>query len=230
MRSSTRARAWPTRADSTDREVAEVRGNIDRLRLLPTSLLFPALERAVRDAAETLGKQVGFQTSGREQRLESHVLSALGEALSHLVRNAVAHGIESPQDRLARGKPACGEVSLKIERHADRILFTCSDDGCRDRRRRGSPRRRRARNSVQPQARRNSRPRSALELIFSPGVTTSASLNEVAGRGIGLEVVREVASRFKGRVGVRTELGSRHQRRDRSAGVALVGQGDPAGR
>ena len=119
------------RADSTDREVAEVRGNIDRLRLLPTSLLFPALERAVRDAAEMLGKQVVFHTSGREQRLESHVLSALGEALSHLVRNAVAHGIESPQDRLARGKPACGEVSLKIERRADRILFTCSDDGCR---------------------------------------------------------------------------------------------------
>ena len=89
------------RADSTDREVAEVRGNIDRLRLLPTSLLFPALERAVRDAADTLGKQVVFNTSGREQRLESHVLSALGEALSHLVRNAVAHGIESPQDRLA---------------------------------------------------------------------------------------------------------------------------------
>src|SRR5208282_2317242 len=59
-----------TRADGTDREVAEVRGNIDRLRLLPTSLLLPALERAVRDAAETLGKQVSFQTSGREQRLE----------------------------------------------------------------------------------------------------------------------------------------------------------------
>jgi two-component system chemotaxis sensor kinase CheA len=71
-----------TRADSTDREVAEVRGNIDRLRLLPTSLLFPSLERAVRDAAEMLGKQVAFETSGREQRLESHVLTALGEALS----------------------------------------------------------------------------------------------------------------------------------------------------
>ena len=69
------------RADSTDREVAEVRGNIDRLRLLPTSLLLPALERAVRDAADALGKQVVFNTLGREQRLESHVLSALGEAL-----------------------------------------------------------------------------------------------------------------------------------------------------
>ena len=94
-----------TRADSTDREIAEVRGNIDRLRLLPASLLFPTLERAVRDAAETLGKQVSFVTSTGEQRLESHVLSALGEALLHLVRNAVAHGIESTQVRLERGKP-----------------------------------------------------------------------------------------------------------------------------
>src|SRR5579862_4394632 len=194
------------RAESTDREVAEVRGNIDRLRLLPTSLLFPALERAVRDAAEMLGKQVVFHTSGREQRLESHLLSALGEALSHLVRNAVAHGIEAPQVRLTGGKPACGEVILKIERHAERILFTCSDDGAGievDAVRRAAVERG-IMSAAGAAALSNA---DALELIFSPGVTTSPSLNEVAGRGIGLEVVREVAGRFKGRVGVRTELG-----------------------
>ena len=194
------------RADSTDREIAEVRGNLDRLRLLPTSLLFPALERAVRDAAETLGRQVVFHTSGREQRLESHVLSAIGEALAHLVRNAVAHGIESPQDRVGRGKPACGEVKLKIARHADRILFTCSDDGCGidvDAVLRAAV----DRKVISAASAAALSPADALELIFSPGVTTSASLNEVAGRGIGLEVVREVAGRFKGRVGVRTEAG-----------------------
>jgi two-component system chemotaxis sensor kinase CheA len=194
------------RADSTEREVAEVRGNIDRLRLLPTSLLFPALERAVRDAAEMLGKQVVFHTSGREQRLESHVLSAIGEALAHLVRNAVAHGIESPRDRLACGKPTCGEVRLKIERRADRILFTCSDDGCGidvDAVRRAAV----DRKVVSAASAAALSPADALDLIFSPGVTTSASLNEVAGRGIGLEVVREVAGRFKGRVGVRTDVG-----------------------
>ena len=194
------------RADSTDREVAEVRGNIDRLRLLPTGLLYPPLERAVRDAAEVLGKHAAFTTSGREQRLESHMLSALGEALSHLVRNAVAHGIESPADRLARGKPSFGDVRLKVERHADRIIFTCSDDGA----------------GIDVDAVRNAAVshgvlsaasaselsvEHALELIFCPGVTTSTSLSEVAGRGIGLEVVREVADRFKGRVSVRTEAG-----------------------
>ena len=195
-----------TRADSTDREIAEVRGNIDRLRLLPTSLLFPALERAVRDAAETLGRQVVFHTSGRDQRLESHVLSAIGEALAHLVRNAVAHGIESPPDRVARGKPACGEVKLKIARHADRILFTCADDGAGidlDAVRRAAV----ARNVISAASAAVLSPAAALDLIFSPGVTTSPSLNEVAGRGIGLEVVREVASRFKGRVSVRTDAG-----------------------
>ena len=193
------------RADSTEREVAEVRGNIDRLRLLPTGLLFPTLERAVRDAAEMLGKQVVFHTFGREQRLESHVLSAIGEALAHLVRNAVAHGIESPQERLARGKPACGEVSLKIERRADRILFSCSDDGGGidvDAVRRAAV----ERGVVTTDAAAALSEADALELIFSPGVTTSASLNEVAGRGIGLEVVREVANRFKGRVGVITDV------------------------
>jgi two-component system chemotaxis sensor kinase CheA len=195
-----------TRADSTDREVAEVRGNIDRLRLLPTSLLYPPLERAVRDAAEMLGKQVTFNTSGREQRLESHVLSALGEALAHLVRNAVAHGIESPPERLARSKPECGEVRLKIERHTDRIVFTCTDDGAGiavDAVRRAAV----SRGVLSAASAAELSVEHALELIFSPGVTTSASLSEVAGRGIGLEVVRDVANRFKGRVGVRTDLG-----------------------
>jgi two-component system, chemotaxis family, sensor kinase CheA len=195
-----------SRVDNTDREIAEVRGNIDRLRLLPTNLLFPSLERAVRDAAEMFGKQAGFVTAGREHRLESHVLTAIGEALSHLVRNAVAHGIESPQARFECGKPARGEVCLKIERHADRIVFTCSDDGC------GinveAVRRAAVSHGVLSAASASELSSDqALELIFSPGVTTSASLNEVAGRGIGLEVVREIANRFKGRVCVRTDLG-----------------------
>ena len=164
------------------------------------------MDRAVRDAAETLGKQVSFQTSGREQRLESHVLSALGEALSHLVRNAVAHGIESPPDRLARGKPQSGVVRLKVERHADRIVFTCADDGAGidvDAVRRAAV----SRGVLSAASAAELPDERALELIFSPGVTTSTSLSEVAGRGIGLEVVREVANRFKGRVGVRTDLG-----------------------
>ena len=194
------------RADSTDREVAEVRGNIDRLRLLPTGLLYPRLERAVRDAAEVLGKHAAFTTSGREQRLESHMLSALGEALSHLVRNAVAHGIESPADRLARGKPQFGDVRLKIERHADRIILTCSDDGAGidvDAVRRAAV----THGILSAASASELSVDRALELIFCPGVTTSTSLSEVAGRGIGLEVVREVADRFKGRVRVRTEAG-----------------------
>jgi two-component system chemotaxis sensor kinase CheA len=194
------------RADSTDREVAEVRGNIDRLRLLPTGLLYPPLERAVRDAAEVLGKHAAFTTSGREQRLESHMLSALGEALSHLVRNAVAHGIESPADRLARGKPSFGDVRLKVERHADRIIFTCSDDGAGidvDAVRHAAV----SHGVLSAASASELSVEHALELIFCPGVTTSTSLSEVAGRGIGLEVVREVADRFKGRVSVRTETG-----------------------
>ena len=194
------------RADSTDREVAEVRGNIDRLRLLPTGLLYPPLERAVRDAAEVLGKHAAFTTSGREQRLESHMLSALGEALSHLVRNAVAHGIESPADRLARGKPAFGDVRLKVERHADRIIFTCSDDGAGidvDAVRHAAV----SHGVLSAASASELSVEHALELIFCPGVTTSTSLSEVAGRGIGLEVVREVADRFKGRVSVRTDAG-----------------------
>ena len=195
------------RADSTDREVAEVRGNIDRLRLLPTGLLYPPLERAVRDAAEVLGKHAAFTTSGREQRLESHVLSALGEALSHLVRNAVAHGIESPADRLARGKPSFGDVRLedRAARRSNRIYLLRRRR--RYRRGRGSPRSRQSWSSVRRQ-RVGTLGRARTQAYFLPGRNHQCtSLSEVAGRGIGLEVVREVADRFKGRVSVRTEAG-----------------------
>ena len=183
----------------------------------------------MRDAAEVLGKHAAFTTSGREQRLESHMLSALR-------RSAGTSGAQCcrPWNRESGGpararKTAFGDVRLKIERHADRIMFTCSDDGAGidvDAVRRAAV----ITEFCPPPARRNCQSADALELIFCPGVTTSTSLSEVAGRGIGLEVVREVADRFKGRVSVRTEAGSRHQYRARSATVAVLDQSDFAGR
>jgi len=102
--------------EQVSRELSQVREAADRLRLLPASAIFSPLERAARDAAEVLGKRMVFGASGGEGRLDAHVLSALRDALLHVVRNAVAHGIESEAERAVAGKPGAGHVQLVVER------------------------------------------------------------------------------------------------------------------
>lgn len=188
------------------REFARLRENLDRMRLLPAAVLFPAMERTARDAAQALGKLVEFSGIGGAHRLEGRVVSALGEALLHLVRNAVAHGIENPADRSAAGKPAAGRIRVAVARRGDRILLGCSDDG------RGidfeAVRRALAqRRVVSAEAASRLSRDELIEFLFQPGVTTLPAATQVAGRGIGLDVVRNITLQLKGRVAIRTEPG-----------------------
>jgi two-component system chemotaxis sensor kinase CheA len=100
--------------EEVEAEFAQVRDATNRLRLLPAATVFPSLERAVRDAAQSLHKEVLFESSGGDIRLDAHVLAALRDALLHVVRNAVAHGIESQPERRAAGKPLQGRVELQV--------------------------------------------------------------------------------------------------------------------
>src|SRR5260221_3718599 len=102
----------------------------NRLRLLPAATIFSPLARAVRDAAVALGNEVQLFPTGGNVRLDAHVLVLLHEALLHLVRNAVAHGIETPETRTAHGKPLCGRIDLNVQRRGTRVAFVCRDD-CR---------------------------------------------------------------------------------------------------
>jgi two-component system chemotaxis sensor kinase CheA len=195
-----------TGIDHLEGALAQVRNTANRLRLLPTSAVFTSLERAARDAAQSLQKRVEFQTSGGETRLDAHVLAALRSALLHAVRNAVAHGIEAESERVAAGKSAVGRVELHVERRGNRIMFTCRDDG------RGidveAVRRAAARRGLlsASEAEALSVDR-AVQLILQGGVTTTRAVTEVSGRGIGLDVVRETAARLKGEVSVVSEPG-----------------------
>src|SRR6266852_3306874 len=115
--------------DQVEAEFTQVRDAANRLRLLPASSVFSSLERAVRDAAQSLHKEVLFESLGGANRLDAHVLAALRDALLHVVRNAVAHGIEYPQERLSAKKPAQGRVELRVEQRGTRVAFLCHDDG-----------------------------------------------------------------------------------------------------
>jgi two-component system chemotaxis sensor kinase CheA len=199
-------RSLTTGIEQVEAEFAQVRDAANRLRLLPASTVFASLERAVRDAAQTLQKDVRFESFGGDSRLDTHVLAALRDALLHVVRNAVAHGIESPPQRIAAGKPIQGRVDLRVERRGNRAAFICRDDGCGidvEAVRRVAVRR----GLVAPSNAASLGLEEVVRIIMQGGVSTSATVDEVSGRGIGLDVVRETAARLKGEVKVRSERG-----------------------
>ena len=107
----------------------EMRDVTHRLRLIPTQSVFASLALSVRDAAQTLSKRVAFDTLGGDIRLDANVLASLRDALMHVVRNAVAHGVESEAQRIALAKPAIGQVRLEVLRRGSRVVFVCTDDG-----------------------------------------------------------------------------------------------------
>lgn len=188
------------------RETDQVREQAGRIRLVPAHAMFAPLERAARDAAQALQKRIAFETAGGEHRLDAHVLAALRDALLHVVRNAVAHGIEPETERAAAGKPPVGSVRLQVDRRGSRVLLTCRDDG------RGidveAIRRVAVRRGLIAAAEAGSLSLDdAVRLILRGGVSTTGAVTEVSGRGVGLDVVRTTADRLKGDVRVRSESG-----------------------
>ena len=189
--------------EQVSRELIQVRDAANRLRLLPASSVFRSLERAVRDAVEATGTNVAFEASGGDIRVDAHVLASLRDALIHVVRNAVAHGIEPEAQRRAARKPIAGRILLSVERRGHRIAFVCKDDG------RGidvEAVRRAAVNRGLVLAPANEA-QEIIRLLLEGGLSTAATVTEVSGRGVGLDVVRETAARLKGEVQVRSEPG-----------------------
>jgi two-component system chemotaxis sensor kinase CheA len=192
--------------ERVDGALAETRDVADRLRLIPAETVFPSLDRSARDAAQTLGKRVAFEASGGEVRLEGNVLASLRDALMHVVRNAVAHGVETETERVALGKSPTGQVRLLVERRGSRVAFVCRDDG------RGidveAVRRAAVARGLVPASEAKSLPADkVIALLRAGGLTTSNDVTELSGRGIGLDVVRATTSRLKGEMSIRSEPG-----------------------
>lgn len=193
-----------TSAERLDRELRELRERTERLRLVPAQTLFARLERSARDVADAQGKQVVFEGVGGGLRLDASTLDAVQGALLQMVRNAVAHGIEAPDVRLAAGKPQFGRVAVDIERRGRDIVFRCNDDGGGidlDAVRRSAERRGRLDRTASPDA------QALLQLLLQGGLSTSGVVTEMAGRGVGLDVAREAAQRLGGALSAHTTAG-----------------------
>ena len=188
------------------RELREARDAAERLRLVPAATVFNALERTVRDAAHSTGKQVVFEATGGEVRIDGEVLDIVQSALIQLVRNAVAHGIESNEQRKRAGKPANGRVTLEVARRGYRAWFRCRDDG-------GGVDLEAVRRALQKRGGGSAETQrldasALLALLLRGGITTTSVVTELSGRGVGLDVVREAMQRLNGEVIAHTDPGS----------------------
>jgi two-component system chemotaxis sensor kinase CheA len=192
--------------DQIERELRQVSEAAARLRLVPASAMFRFLERAARDVAQTLGKRVIFEGRGGDVRVDSAILTIVQGALLQVVRNAVAHGIEPREgERRAAGKPADGRVTIAVSRRGKWVSFVCSDDG------RGvdfeAVRRILQRKGLSRAEPQTLDPDALLRLLLKGGISTSGSVTDMAGRGIGLDVVREAAERLGGDVSMQSQPG-----------------------
>lgn len=176
----------------------------DRLRMVPVRPAFQRAERAAREAAARLGRQVEVSMTGADTELDKAVVERLADPLLHLVRNAVGHGIEDAAARAAAGKPAAGMLRLCAERREGRVEIALADDG------RGLDRAAilaAARSRSLPLPPDGSPDQAVWALLFLPGFSTSERISELSGRGVGLDVVRSAVAELRGRVQVATVPG-----------------------
>ena len=199
-------RQLSTNVEQAARELGQVRDAAERLRLVPVANLWGALERTARDAALGLGKRVRFETTGGDVRLEAELLLQVQRALLQAVRNAVAHGIESPSERITAQKPPEGLVAIDVQRRDERVIFRCRDDG------RGldqeAVRRSAEQRGINPASLAGLDGDGLARLLLRGGISTSASVSAVSGRGIGLDLIREVAESLGGTVVMRSNAPS----------------------
>jgi chemosensory pili system protein ChpA (sensor histidine kinase/response regulator) len=189
------------------RLTAEVRAGLGRARLVSIGTLYTRFVRQGQEAARAAGKSVRIETSGESVELDASVIEQIVDPLLHLVQNAVVHGIESPDERRARGKPVAGTVSLTASHRGAFVVVEVADDG------RGVDAdhvRRQAvlRGFLRAEAASALTDREALELIFRPGFSTADEVTTAAGRGVGMDVVRTNVGRLNGDVDVATEPGA----------------------
>lgn len=174
------------------------------MRLVPAKPAFQKVERWVRDLSHALEKKVTFESDGEDTAMDRKVVEELSDALLHMVRNSLDHGIERPETRLAAGKPAHGTVRLRAGHRGSHLIVELSDDG------RGiDPDRvwKKARERGLVQDDRPLTREQILQLIFTPGFSTADTITDISGRGVGMDVVRGRIEQLRGSIEIETETG-----------------------
>jgi two-component system chemotaxis sensor kinase CheA len=186
-----------------ERNTRDLQEAVMSIRMLPISFVFSRFTRLVRDLAGKLGKQVDLKTVGESAELDKGLIEKIADPLTHLVRNSLDHGLETPEARLAAGKPAAGTITLTAMHQGGSILIEVSDDGAglnRERilgkaRERGLP----AHDAMTDA--------EVWQLIFEPGFSTADAITDVSGRGVGMDVVKRNIAQMNGNVSIESTAG-----------------------
>ncbi len=188
------------------RIVDELQATIMSIRMLPVSQVFSRFPRMVRDLSRKLSKKVKLSISGEETELDKTIIEVLGDPLVHLIRNAMDHGLEAPEERTKVGKPEEGTIWLRAYNKGQNVIIEIEDDG------RGiDPNKIRAkaleRGLISESELERLSDREVINLIFQPGFSTAEQVSEVSGRGVGMDVVRTAIEKIGGSVELESTLG-----------------------
>ena len=182
----------------------DLQETVMKIRMLPIAQTFNRFPRLIRDLSRDLGKEVKLEMSGEETELDKSVIEVLVDPLIHIVRNAMDHGIEMPEEREKAGKPREGIISLSASHNGNLIVIKISDDG------KGMSPQKIFENAVKKglvSADAKLTEKQMLEYIFAPGFSTATKVTNLSGRGVGMDVVKKSLDKINGTVGIETELG-----------------------
>ncbi|KHK01412.1 chemotaxis protein CheA [Desulfovibrio sp. TomC] len=191
-------------AEEIERLSNELRDNTLGIRMLPIGTTFSRFRRLVRDLSSEMQKSIELVTEGGETELDKTVIEQLNDPLVHLLRNSIDHGIESPEERLAAGKPEAGTIVISAEHAGGEVVINITDDG------KGmSAERIRAKavekGLVAPDTRLTES--ECFNLIFLPGFSTAEKITNISGRGVGMDVVKRSMDALRGKIDVQSEPG-----------------------
>lgn len=182
----------------------DLQETVMKIRMLPIAQTFNRFPRLIRDLSRDLGKEVKLEMSGEETELDKSVIEVLVDPLIHIVRNAMDHGIEMPEERIRAGKPREGIISLNASHNGNLIVIKISDDG------KGMSPQKIFESAVKKglvSADAKLTEKQMLEYIFAPGFSTATKVTNLSGRGVGMDVVKKSLDKINGTVGIETELG-----------------------
>ena len=188
------------------RVLNDLQRSVMKIRMVPVDQLFRRFPRMVRDVARACNREVELVVSGQDTDLDKGILDAIAEPLTHLVRNAISHGIESAEERKQAGKPAHGTVRLNAYHQGNQVVVEVSDDG------RGVDAPKIRSKAIElglttPEEAAKLTEAETLNFIFRPGFSTAEQVTEVSGRGVGMDVVQSVLHRLKASVSLETRPG-----------------------
>jgi len=211
LRTSAHGGAAPTPAfagglDRMDRMVGELQRRVLELRTAPLLRVAETLPRLAREVAQSIGKRVEVELHGVELELDRAILDRLGDPLVHLIRNAVDHGLETPEARRAAGKPEAGRIVIEARREKDHVRIAVIDDG------KGidldAVKRRAVESGLVPAALADDLPpQEVASLVFRPGLSTAHAVSDISGRGVGMDAVRATIESLGGQVELETAMG-----------------------